>query len=89
MVPLLETSTATVKILAHPNTKVFISHGGLQSTIETIYHGVPIIGIPVFGDQKFNMKRAVDLGYAVELLLEDITEETLSDALNKVLNNSR
>ncbi|CAB3233302.1 unnamed protein product [Arctia plantaginis] len=37
-------------ILAHPNCKLFISHGGLLSSIETIHFGVPIIGVPLLFD---------------------------------------
>lgn len=32
-------------ILAHPNVKVFITHGGLLGSTEAIYHGVPVIGM--------------------------------------------
>jgi hypothetical protein len=31
-------------ILGHKNIKLFITHGGLLSTQEAIYHGVPLIG---------------------------------------------
>lgn len=69
--------------------KAFISHGGLLSTIETIYHGVPILGIPIFGDQKMNLAIAVEKGYAVSLPYGELTEESLEKALKEVLNNPR
>lgn len=31
-------------ILGHPNTRGFLTHGGLNSLIEAMYHGVPVIG---------------------------------------------
>ncbi|ENN83023.1 hypothetical protein YQE_00614, partial [Dendroctonus ponderosae] len=35
-------------ILADPNIKLFITHGGLLSTTETVYHGVPILASSVW-----------------------------------------
>jgi UDP:flavonoid glycosyltransferase YjiC (YdhE family) len=52
-----------------------------------VYHGVPIVGIPVFGDQKNNIAAAMNNGFAVSMPLAEITEEKLSWALNEVLNN--
>ena len=44
-------------ILGHPNTKVFLTHGGLLSIQEALYHKVPIVGIPLWFDQRPNMMR--------------------------------
>jgi glucuronosyltransferase len=38
-------------ILAHPNVKLFITHGGLFGTLESIHRGVPMLFIPFYGDQ--------------------------------------
>ncbi|XP_062541390.1 uncharacterized protein LOC134209418 [Armigeres subalbatus] len=76
-------------ILAHPNVKLFITHGGLLSCTESIYHGKPIIGIPVFGDQQMNMDQAVKAGWGVSVKFVDLDEKFISDALEEVLNNDR
>ncbi|KAJ8980276.1 hypothetical protein NQ317_005134 [Molorchus minor] len=76
-------------ILAHRNTKAFISHGGMLSTTEAVYFGVPIIGIPIYGDQKGNIAKAVQYGYAVSLNVDDLSEAKLSWALDEILNNTR
>lgn len=76
-------------ILAHPNLKLFISHGGLLSTIEAIHHGVPVLGIPVFGDQKSNIPIAVRNGYALQLDIKDITEESLLKKITELIANPK
>ncbi|KAJ8918831.1 hypothetical protein NQ315_011117 [Exocentrus adspersus] len=76
-------------ILGHPNTKLFITHGGLLSTTETIYHGVPILSFPIFCDQKANAARAQINGFGFTLPFSEITEEKLSDILAKLLNDKR
>ncbi|KYN04802.1 UDP-glucuronosyltransferase 2C1 [Cyphomyrmex costatus] len=44
-----------IAVLKHKNTRAFIMYGGFYSTQETIYCGVPMIGIPLFGDQRVNL----------------------------------
>ncbi|KAL3289118.1 hypothetical protein HHI36_003558 [Cryptolaemus montrouzieri] len=74
-------------ILAHPNLKVFISHGGLAGTTEAVYHGVPMLGIPFFADQKFNIGSMSEVGLAVTLDVDRITEQTFYAALEELLTN--
>ncbi|KAF5307252.1 hypothetical protein FQR65_LT06968 [Abscondita terminalis] len=44
-------------ILKHRNIKLFITQGGLQSFEEALEAKVPLLGIPVLGDQKSNVLR--------------------------------
>lgn len=76
-------------ILAHPKTKLFITHGGLLSLTEAVYNGIPLIGIPVFGDQHLNMGHATALGYGFSIDYLNLTYESFTLALNTVLNNER
>ncbi|KAJ8918830.1 hypothetical protein NQ315_011116 [Exocentrus adspersus] len=74
-------------ILAHPNVKLFITHGGLMSVTETIYQGVPILALPIFEDQKMNAAKAEMDGYGLTLYFSELSEDKLYQALNTLLNN--
>lgn len=76
-------------ILAHKNVKVFISHCGLGSIVESKYHGVPIVGIPIFGDQEGNVNMIVKEGWAFIVDFSSLTELSLSNGINEVLKNPK
>ncbi|VVC34037.1 Baculovirus FP protein,UDP-glucuronosyl/UDP-glucosyltransferase [Cinara cedri] len=42
-------------ILAHPNVKLFISHGGISGVYEAVDAGVPVVGFPLCVDQYRNI----------------------------------
>lgn len=73
-------------ILCHPNVKAFISHGGMLGTTEAVYCGVSIVAMPQFGDQRHNAFAVENKGSGVVLYLVDATEETVFEALQKVLH---
>ncbi|XP_065368553.1 uncharacterized protein LOC135961001 [Calliphora vicina] len=74
-------------ILADENVKVFITHGGLLSTTESIYHGTPVIGIPIFGDQFLNMAKAESNGYGIRLDYQTLNSKDLTAAVERVIND--
>jgi glucuronosyltransferase len=61
----------------------------MQSFQEAVYHGVPLLGIPFFGDQKYNAKKIITEELGLQLPLKEVTKETLLMAINTILNDSR
>ncbi|XP_026332064.1 UDP-glucuronosyltransferase 2B1-like [Hyposmocoma kahamanoa] len=76
-------------ILAHPKTILFITHGGLLSTTETVHFGVPIIGIPAFADQFNNIDRAVNKGFAKRVDLSHVLADDLKVAIVEMTSDPR
>lgn len=66
-----------------------LGHGGLASTIECVYFGKPLIGIPLFADQYYNVQAVVRKGAGATLDLDDITTEKIEKTLKTVLNDPK
>ncbi|XP_071412133.1 UDP-glucuronosyltransferase 2A2-like isoform X1 [Pithys albifrons albifrons] len=75
-------------LLGHPSTKAFITHGGTNGLYEAIYHGIPMVGIPMFADQHDNIAHMVAKGAAVHVDFNTLKTEDLVNALNTVIYNS-
>ncbi|CAH2098392.1 unnamed protein product [Euphydryas editha] len=75
-------------MLRHPKIKLFITQGGLQSTDEAITAGVPLVGVPIYGDQWFNTDLYVKLNIGKRIVLETLTEDELTDVIKTVVNNN-
>ncbi|KAF5368678.1 hypothetical protein D9757_010226 [Collybiopsis confluens] len=56
------------KILSHPATGWFITHGGWNSTQEALAHRVPVIYWPFSADQPYNAARTCQLDAGFELI---------------------
>ncbi|KAM4854660.1 UDP-glucuronosyltransferase 2B31-like isoform 1-T1 [Thomomys bottae] len=72
-------------LLGHPKTKAFITHGGTNGIYEAIYHGIPMVGIPLFGDQPDNIVHMVAKGAAVRVNFHTMTKSDLLNALEAVI----
>ncbi|OIW21615.1 hypothetical protein TanjilG_06753 [Lupinus angustifolius] len=57
-----------LEILSHKSISAFMSHCGWNSVLESLSHGVPIIGWPLAAEQAYNVKMLVEeMGVSLEL----------------------
>ncbi|KAM9856125.1 UDP-glucuronosyltransferase 2B31-like [Aulostomus maculatus] len=91
----LENNTMIVKwlpqndVLGHPKTKVFVTHGGTNGIYEAIYHGIPILGMPLIFDQYDNMVRMKARGVAEVVQVTALDVESLTIALRNILDPAK
>jgi hypothetical protein len=74
-------------LLGHVNTRLFITHCGANGQFESLYHGVPMLGFPIFGDQPYNAYRMEYHGFGRHLNLLDFTPKILLSNINSILSN--
>lgn len=73
-------------ILQH--TDLFITHGGMNSSSESLYFSVPMLVIPVMGDQPIVAQRIEELEAGVQLDRNLLTPEILRNTAIHVLSNN-
>ncbi|XP_065606836.1 UDP-glucuronosyltransferase 1A1-like isoform X5 [Cyrtonyx montezumae] len=76
-------------LLAHPKTRAFITHGGSHGVYEGICNAVPMVIMPLFGDQMDNAKRVESRGAGLTLNILEMTSKDISDALKAVINDKK
>lgn len=71
-------------IMGHPNLKAFVSHCGKNGQYEALYHAVPVVATPIFGDQPYNAERMRVKGFAEVLDLRTSTAEEMVTTIMQV-----
>jgi len=67
--------------------KLFITHGGMNSTNEGLYYGVPLIVIPQNADQPIIAQRVASIGAGIQFQMQSLTADQLREAADQVLND--
>uniref|UniRef100_A0AAF5CV62 glucuronosyltransferase n=1 Tax=Strongyloides stercoralis TaxID=6248 RepID=A0AAF5CV62_STRER len=71
----------------HENLKYVICHGGINTINELIYFKIPIIGIPLQGDQSSNLQRLVDLNVCKLITIRQVWNDELSKLMKNFEKN--
>ncbi|MEH7151405.1 glycosyl transferase [Bacillus thuringiensis] len=74
-----------LEVLKH--TDVFVTHGGMNSSSEALYYGVPLVVVPVTGDQPLVAKRVAEVGAGIRLNRKEITPKLLRETVEKVIDD--
>ena len=70
-------------------TDLFITHGGMNSTSEAMYFGVPLIVVPQAADQPIVGKRIEDLELGRVINKNNISSNIIRNYANEILNDDR
>ncbi|KAG8013921.1 UDP-glucuronosyltransferase 1-1 [Nibea albiflora] len=76
-------------LLAHPGARAFITHAGSHGLFEGVCHAVPMLMLPISGDQPDNAQKMASKGAGVVLDILSITTESLLKGLNDIISDPR
>ena len=68
-----------------PQADLVITHGGNNTTTESLHFGKPMILLPLFWDQYDNAQRMDELGFGIRLATYEFTPEELNGAIERLL----
>jgi MGT family glycosyltransferase len=71
-----------------PHVDLVITHGGNNTTTESLHFGKPMICLPLFWDQYDNAQRMDELGFGRRLATYAFTDEEMLTALDDLLGDS-
>lgn len=69
-----------LEVLSHRNVVLFVSHGGINGVMESLYHGKPVLGIPLIHDQEENIVRVTSAGAGLQLAKSSSSHDVFNAA---------
>lgn len=76
-----------IEVLKH--ARLFISHGGMNSTNEALLYGVPLVVCPQRGDQFLVAKRIEELELGVNIHMKSLSPRILYEVADRITQNNK
>jgi MGT family glycosyltransferase len=70
-----------------PRTSVFITHCGMNSTMESLFYGVPMVTVPQQPEQAMTARRVAEMGLGILLDMETVNATMLHEAVERVAHD--
>ena len=80
-----------LKVLCHPSLGGFFTHCGMNSTLEALYAGVPMLTLPIAFDQPINSRLIVEVwkvGYSLKEKIQAdgvVGREDIAEAVKRLM----
>lgn len=74
-------------LLGHNKTRMMFYQGGNNGLYEAVYHAVPLLVLPLLGDQPDIAQRVVEKGIGLKLDVTKITSNSVFESIKSILEN--
>ncbi|CAG5119401.1 unnamed protein product [Candidula unifasciata] len=74
-------------LLGHEKTKLFVSHCGKNGQYEALYHGVPMLCLPIYADQPYNSERVVVKHFGLRADMRQASADELAAIMKEIIYN--
>jgi len=71
-----------------PHAALSVCHGGMLSTLEALYNGVPVLALPVHPGTEEVSYRTAELGLGIQMLRSNLTVEKARVAVEAILSDT-
>lgn len=75
------------KLLASPKIRLFVTHCGDTSVYESIFAGIPMVGVPLFADQPDVCARLLDAKIGLVVSKFNLSADLLRSSIESVMTN--
>jgi len=75
-----------LELLSGGRLDAVLCHGGMNTVVESLAHGVPVLAAPIRNDQPFVAQRVVEAGAGLRVPFARVSPPVIAERLRRVLD---